>query len=149
MPMRFSLSTALLLVTIVSLAMALWLEWTREPDVLYLHLYSNRYDIHSMGDAPPPPRNWQCIATISVVSGASFYANIPCHYEPAMSLVGTFDRHGDMVRTQISIDVADVGPAFRHEEDSLIPLNRLQTFGDGEFKYSISDDSDGSALIAD
>ena len=60
--MRLSLSTALCLVTILGLVIALWQAWTHEPDVLYLHLYSNRYDITSMGDLPPPPRDWQCSA---------------------------------------------------------------------------------------
>lgn len=44
-----------------------------------------------------------------VVSGVSFYADIPCHYEPAMSMAGTIGRQGDFVEANFSIDVADAG----------------------------------------
>jgi len=146
--MKFNLKTVLLFVTIICLAIALWLERARTPDVLYLHLFSNRYDIHSMRGAGSPSRDWQCIATVSVVSGAPFFADIPCHYEPTMSMQGTIDRHGELVNSKFSIDVADVGPAYHHEQYVPVKLNNLLDFGDGEFRFSISDISDGQALLA-
>lgn len=146
--MRFALSTILLLVTISGLSFALWMERTRKPDVLYLHLYSNRYDIYSMGKLPPHPRDWQRIATISVVSGADFYADLPCHYEPEMSMAGTITLRGSRVDTNFTIDVADVGPAYRHEQKTPVPLNSVHDFGDGDFKFSISDNPDGPPLPA-
>ena len=106
---------------------------------LYLHLFSNRYDITSMGRLPPVPREWQCIATVSVVSGHPFYFDIPCHYEPEMRMEGKVKRAGNRINTDFIIDVADVGPAYRHVQKTPIELNTLHEFGDGEFRFSISD----------
>ena len=106
---------------------------------LYLHLYSNRYDITSMKQLPPAPREWQCIATVSVVSGNPFYFDIPCHYEPEMRMAGNVKRVGSRIDTDFIIDVADVGPAYRHVQKTPIELNTLHEFGDREFRFSISD----------
>ena len=146
--MKFNLRTVLVFVTITCLAIALWLEKARTPNVLYLHLYSNRYDIHSMRAAGSTPRDWQRIATVSVVSGAPFLADIPCHYEPAMTMKGTIDRSGESVSSKFSIDVADVGPAYHHEQFVPVELNDLLDFGESEFKFSISDIPDGQSLLA-
>lgn len=115
-------------------------------ETLNLHLYSNRYDINSMGAIPAAPRDWQCIATVSVVSGYPFYFNIPCHYEPEMRIEGMVTRFGDRIESEFTIDVADVGPAYHHEQKSPIALNTLYEFGDEDFKFSISDSPDPAVI---
>ena len=150
--MRFALSTLLLLVTLFGLTIALWLEWTRKPEILYLHLYSNRYDIsHPVGKLPPPPRDWECIATISMISGAPFYADIPCHDEPMMILEGTVVRRGNLVGTNFTIEVSGVDVAYRHKQNSPVPLNRVHDFSGGwgsDFKFAISDTSKAPLVVS-
>ena len=115
----------------------------QESPALYLHLSSNRYDINSMRTKlPPPPLEWQCIATVSIVSGHPFYFDIPCHYEPDMRMEGTVTRMGKRLETDFMIDVADVGPAYRHKQKTPINLNTVYEFGDADFRFCISDSPD-------
>jgi hypothetical protein len=118
----------------------------RESKTLYLHLYSNRYDITSMGKLPPAPRDWQCIASVSVVSGHPFYFVIPCHYEPEMRMEGEVKRVPGRVEAEFNINVADVGPAYRHVQKTPIELNTLYDFGDGDFRFSISDSREPTGI---
>ena len=110
----------------------------RDSKVVFLHLFSNRYDINSMGKLPPPPRDWQCIATVTIVSGYPFYFDIPCHNEPQMRIEGNVVRSGKRVDPDFTISVEDVGPAYRHTQKTAIDLGTLHDFGDSGFKFSIS-----------
>ena len=134
----FILSAGLLLALCAYIAPSVQADNPRESKVIYLHLYSNRYDIATMGDPPSPPRDWQCIATVSVVSGHPFYFDIPCHYEPHMRMEGEIVRFGKRVETDFTIDVSDVGPAYRHIQKTPLGLDTLHEFGDADFKFSIS-----------
>jgi hypothetical protein len=135
----FILLAANILAFTASFASALQADNSDESKILYMHLYSNRYDITSMEDLPPPPREWQCIATVSIVSGYPFYFDIPCHYEPEMRMEGKISRNGRHVETEFTIDVADVGPSYRHVQNTPIELDTLQEFGDADFRFSISE----------
>ena len=46
---------------------------------------------------------------------------------------------GSRIDTDFIIDVADVGPAYRHVQKTPIELNTFHEFGDREFRFSISD----------
>lgn len=134
----FILSAGVLLALYACNALGQQADKSREPKVLYLHLYSNRYDITTMRGLPSPPRDWQCIATVSVVSGHPFYFDIPCHYEPHMRMEGEIVSFGKRVETDFTIDVTDVGPAYRHVQKTPLGLDTLHEFGDAEFKLSVS-----------
>lgn len=69
-----------------------------------------------------------------------FYADIPCHYEPKMSMAGTITRQGDFVATNFTIQVADPGLAYIHKQNQPVPLNSSHEFYGEEFEFSISND---------
>lgn len=116
------------------------LEERQPTDMLYLHLYSNRYDIHSKEAPGRLPRPWQCIATIGAVPGVEFYVDMPNHYEPEMQLEGTITQEGDLVKPNFVIRIQDVGTAFTHKQTTPVPLNELQDFWVGEeFRLIISE----------
>lgn len=138
--MKYPLFSLLLVATSVSLAIALWLERSRPTENLYLHLYSNRYDIYSnTSDLPKPPRPMQCIATLSLVPGFEFDSHFPNHYEPEMWFRGRINRSGDTLFNNFFIDLADSGLATTFQQEEPLELGEWVEFWDGEFRYCISD----------
>ena len=116
------------------------MERNKKPEILYLHIYSNRYDIHTMNsDLPPAPRDWQCIATIAISPNVQFYAKMPNHYEPEIMVRGNLRRSTTSIETDFTIDLQDVGMAFSHHQTSTIQIGDTIDFWDGEFSLSISD----------
>ena len=143
--LRFSILNIFLLTTIAGLTIALIAEYRQSPAVFYVHLYSNRYDIASMGDELPG--KWECIATVSVVSASPFFADIPCHNEPQMFLQGIVEFRGDEVSADFKIIVSDPGPTYLHHQTTPVVIDENVSFGDGEFQFVVSTLPDGSEFI--
>lgn len=128
--------------------------WPRSQPVLYIHVYSNRYDIESMGDLPPHPRPWQRIATLSVASGSPFFAQFPGHYEPRLQFDGIVRKRGDVAIGNFSIEVEDVGTTLGHKQEAPIPLGVVFPLAcEGcaeeqiEFRFCISDSPEGDRFL--
>ena len=134
------------LVAVLSLCCCAMLLVPNEPlgTPLYLHIYSNRYAIHSMtSDLPPHPRPFQRIATIGVWSGREFFAVLPNHYEPEMEIRGTVVKRGDVLDTNFTLWVQDVGNALEHKQHQPISINKFEPFGfEGEFYFAVADTTD-------
>lgn len=138
--MKYPLFSLLLVATLVGLAIALWLERSKAKEPVYLHLYSNRYDIESMtSDLPKPPRPMQCIATFSLVPGFEFDVHFPNHYEPEMWFGGRIDRSGKLLNTDFFIDLADTGLATTFNQKGPLEIGEWIEFWEGEFQFCISD----------
>ena len=137
----------ILVMAIVCVTAKICMDLSQQPKTLYLHLYSNRYAIDSMSSKlPPPPRDMQCIASLSVVSGRRFYAHLPNHYEPEVRVFGTIVSEGEYVTTNFSIDIQDTGVSFEHDQKGVMELDRAHEFFDQKFQFVVSSSADPSSL---
>lgn len=116
---------------------------------LYLHLYSNRYDIHSMSSKlPPPPRDFQCILTLALHPGMHVFANIPNHYEPEIEISGKVNRREDTLTGSLTFVVADVGIAYIHEHQKPIKLGQFEPFDiDHDFRFVVTESETAPAVV--
>jgi hypothetical protein len=112
--------------------------------VYFLHLYSNRYDIHRPVKDYTKDEDNECIATIAVASGVEFYANLPNHYEPEIKMEGKVLRRNDYFESAFTILVQDVGPTYFHKQNTPVPIDILVplSHSDGEFHFAISRHAD-------
>jgi hypothetical protein len=112
-----------------------------DRELLFLHVYSNRYSIHTMhNDLPRYPRPYQCIITLGFQSGTYFFADAPNHYEPEIEIEGRIFRRGDILNCNFSMSVQDVGIAIGHNQIENVSLNTLEMCkSDGEIYFVVSD----------
>lgn len=137
---RFTILSVFLIVAI-SMSVFYYTRTREIPRPLFLHIYSNRYDIYSMSsDLPPPPRPLECIATIAIPSTGYFYADLPNHYEPYMRIEGNMAMSGNLLTPNFTIGVEECGGGYSHHQTTPLALNSRETFGlDEEFFFAISD----------
>lgn len=116
--------------------------------VLYLHLYSNRYDIHGMSsDLPPPPRDYQYLLTLALHPGKRLFASVPNHYEPEIEIDGVLTRRGDILTGDLTFAVQDVGIAYIHKHSRPVKISRFEAFDiDHDFKFVITESNIAPAL---
>lgn len=116
---------------------------------LYLHLYSNRYDIHSVSSKlPPPPRDFQCILTLALHPEKHIFANIPNHYEPEIEISGKVNRREDTLTGSLKFAVQDVGIAYIHEHQRPIKLGQFEPFDiDHDFRFVVTESEAAPAVV--
>lgn len=136
--MRYRLSTLFLVIAIVGLILGWHLDRSRKPELLYLHLYSDRYDIYRMGDLPPTPREWQCLVSIAVTPGVPFDVDMPNHYEPTMRLSGKIEFDGKLVSPNFVIEMSDPGLGLIHRQTSPVEIGKEYNFEGEQFRFSFS-----------
>ena len=130
------------------------LEGARSAEVYYLHLYSTLYDIHvpvqqySRDDEETPDN--ECIATIAISPGVSFFANIPNHYEPSIRIEGVVMKDSDSFYGSFKIWLEGVDVAYLHEQTSSIPTDILVPIevSGSDFHFAISARQDPYSLLS-
>ncbi len=133
------LFAVLLVGSIVGAASHFATKSSRSSEMLYLHVYSDRYNIYTMSSRlAAPPRPWQCIATIGVMPGSQFFANLPNHYEPEMEFYGVISKKGDTIETDFVILLADPGGAIEHKQTAPVALETFVPCWNDEFCFNIT-----------
>lgn len=151
---RFSLQTLLLLVALFAVSAALWAEHFREPEVYFLHVYSNRYG--PSHDYRHPDHGVEtthginsCLLTIAIRSGTPFYALVPNNYSPTITVDGTLTKQRSEFTGTVVIDIEDAGTAFGCSDITTLPVDTLVPFWDKSHHIAVSFSSDPYELNYD
>ncbi|WP_144056722.1 hypothetical protein [Rhodopirellula europaea] len=151
---RFSLQTLALIVALVAVAIGWWVDSSREPQIYYLHYYSNRYrpshDLyHPDYDAPLPNSINTRLATIAISPNIPFRAEFPNGYDPTITISGTLTRSGQLFSGTVLIDVQDPGAAIEFDHATPIPIDTLVPFFDSSHHLAVSRNPDPYSLKYD
>ena len=126
MKIRSTVPWLLFLATLACLAVALAPRRSQHAKLLYLHLYSTQHSIHNPPfELEPHPRENECIATIAIVPGVEFYADLPNHHEPSMQISGKVTNRHDSIGGAFRIIMEDSGLSIVHDQTEPMPLNVL------------------------
>ena len=116
--MKYNLSTLLLLTALAAVSIAWVIDRASKPEVLYLHLFSCRYDFLS-NDTNSDPSGWQCLSTIAFTPGESIYYHAPMFYSPTITATGRIQTLDDStVLPALKISAYDAGLACEWSHDS-------------------------------
>jgi hypothetical protein len=145
---RFSLQSLMLFVTLVCVVAGWIIDRSRPAEILYLHLYSTRYDDHRLWGHQNQPRKNECFATVAISPGIEFYADVPNYYYPEFQVHGTVTKRSNSFSGAFTIFAADPGTAISHDQTASGSLDILIPFGpdDREFHFAISHSSDPYSL---
>ncbi|QDV61098.1 hypothetical protein [Crateriforma conspicua] len=147
---RFSIQTLLLTVTLIGVSLGWLAERLREPNVYYLHVYSNRY--HPPHDSRHPEHASEesvvntCLLTIGITSDTPFHAYVSNNYSPTILLDGRFEKRGSLFTGRASVFIEDVGTAFECNDITNLPIDKLVPFWDDSHHIAISTQQDPYAL---
>lgn len=143
---RYSLLSAFLAITLISVLLAWWVESSREPELFFLHVYAKNYkpihDPYYRGNETPD--NPVRIATISFVSGQRFQLKLPNEYNPTLTIAGRLRRRRDRFSGMLMIQIEAPETAFRHELPShqTLQLDKRQDLMNDNFQIIVSRQDD-------
>nr|WP_123784697.1 hypothetical protein [Pirellula staleyi] len=147
---RISLLSLLLLTTLACVGLAWWIDRTREPEPVYLHLYKT-YARESCYIAKYKKLPIAHVATVRFISGQPFMLASPNNYEPTFKIAGKLSPNWDgSFSGKVMYDIFNSLTAYTAEGPPTMELDTLYSiFPKNEEAIAISRSEDPYHLVAE
>ena len=144
---RFSLATLILVISLVAVSIAWWVDRSVVQKTLYLHVYANSYRPHQDAWHPlnDPTANQQIantrIGTFSIYSGKNFYYNSPIDRNPELEVKGIVEPKNGQFECDIQFWIDDPNITIEYRHQTPVAIDKLIPFT-GWYYFAISESED-------
>jgi hypothetical protein len=152
---KFSLQSLLLLVTLVAVCVGWYVERSRRPELIYMHIYSTHYANNYVPYDPgwdrkkPGYKHNARIATVAIHSGTNFEFHLGDHYDPEIDIEGCITQRGKECVGRFTLFFGAPDLANSHEQSAAATIDRLYpifVFDDYSFHFALSNSPDPYSL---